>query len=126
MEINKPLYIKLTSNDITCLMIKPIRKGKVNIIETINDIITNIKRLKPFFQKDFKHRFISLLSFDFKSFPIKLALHLLKSNITTSTTDNDTDHSNSQPTIKSLTTSQIELFLSRYDIKRMRMYSRTW
>ena len=98
-------------------------EGKVNIIETIDDITTNIKWLKPF-QKDFKHRFISLLSFNLKSFLIKLALHLLKSNITTSTTDNDTDHNNSQPTIKSLTTSQIELFLSRYDIKRMRMYSK--
>ena len=103
------MYIKLTPNDITgehsCIMIKPIREGKVNTIETIDDITTHIKWFKPF-QKDFKHRFISLLSFDFKS--TKLALPLLESNITTSTTDNDTDHSNSQPTIW-----QIELFLSR-------------
>ena len=97
-------------------MIKPIREGKVNIIETIDDITTNIKWLKPF-QKDFKNCFISLLSFDFK-----LTLHFLEPNITTSTTVNDTDHSNSQPTIKSLTTSQTELFLSSYNIKRMRMY----
>jgi hypothetical protein len=74
-------------------MIKPIREWKVNTIETIDDITTNIKRLKPF-QKDFKHRFISLLSFDF------IDLHFLEPNITTSTTNNDSDHSNSQPAIK--------------------------
>ena len=43
----KPLYIKLTPNDITgehsCIMVKPIRKGKVNTIETIDNITTDIK-----------------------------------------------------------------------------------
>ena len=122
----KPLYLALASNDITgehsCIMLKPIREGN---IKTLSDVIDSdnksIKWIKPFLN-DFKHRFTSLLSFDFKSLSIKLSLSLLDPQLTTTTTIDDDDRDFSER--KNMTKEQIELFITKYDFKRLEKYSK--
>jgi N-acetyltransferase 10 len=122
----KPLYLALASNDITgehsCIMLKPIREGN---IKTLSDVIDSdnksIKWIKPFLN-DFKHRFTSLLSFDFKSLSIKLSLSLLDPQLTTTTSIDDDDRDFSER--KNMTKEQIELFITKYDFKRLEKYSK--
>lgn len=115
----------MNSNSITgehsCIMLKPINEGNVQTLTDIDDKNKGIKWIYPFSQ-DFKHRLTSLLSFNFNKFNIKLCLSLLDPPITTSTAidkeDEDKDGSNS------MTKNEIELFLTKYDFKRMELYSR--
>ena len=122
----KPLYLALASNDITgehsCIMLKPIREGN---IKTLSDVIDSdnksIKWIKPFLN-DFKHRFTSLLSFDFKSLSIKLSLSLLDPQLTTTTSIDDDERDLIER--KNMTKEQIELFITKYDFKRLEKYSK--
>ena len=122
----KPLYLALASNDITgehsCIMLKPIREGN---IKTLSDVIDSdnksIKWIKPFLN-DFKHRFTSLLSFDFKNLSIKLSLSLLDPQLTTTTSIDDDERDLIER--KNMTKEQIELFITKYDFKRLEKYSK--
>ena len=123
----KPLYMKLTPNDITgehsCIMIKPIREGNVNTIEEVVEsaATSSIKWLNPFIV-DFKHRFASLLAFEFKTIPIKLALSLLEPKLTTTTTVDQEE--NEAITKSSMKKNEIELFITKDDFKRMEKYAK--
>ena len=128
----KPLYIAMNSNSITgehsCIMIKPLNEGNIKLLtEDISN--NNNQRIKWFnpFSVDFKHRLTSLLSFNFNKLNIKLCLSLLEPPITTSTAndkdDNDNDDDNSENK-KDMKKNEIELFLTKFDIKRMELYSR--
>ena len=128
----KPLYIAMNSNSITgehsCIMIKPLNEGNIKLLtEDISN--NNNQRIKWFnpFSVDFKHRLISLLSFNFNKLNIKLCLSLLEPPITTSTAndkdDNDNDDDNSENK-KIMKKNEIELFLTKFDFKRMELYSR--
>ena len=128
----KPLYIAMNSNSITgehsCIMIKPLNEGNIKLLtEDISN--NNDQRIKWFnpFSVDFKHRLTSLLSFNFNKLNIKLCLSLLEPPITTSTAndkdDNDNDDDNSENK-KIMKKNEIELFLTKFDFKRMELYSR--
>ena len=122
----KPLYLALASNDITgehsCIMLKPIREGNIKtLIDVIDTDKKSIKWIKPFIN-DFKHRFTSLLSFDFNNLSIKLSLSLLDPQLTT-TTSIDDDEINVEER-KNLSKDQIELFITKYDFKRLEKYSK--
>ena len=128
----KPLYIAMNSNSITgehsCIMIKPLNEGNIKLLtEDISN--NNNQRIKWFnpFSVDFKHRLTSLLSFNFNKLNIKLCLSLLEPPITTSTAndkdDNDNDDDNSENK-KDMKKNEIELFLTKFDFKRMELYSR--
>ena len=128
----KPLYIAMNSNSITgehsCIMIKPLNEGNIKLLteDISNNNNQKIKWFNPF-SVDFKHRLTSLLSFNFNKLNIKLCLSLLEPPITTSTAndkdDNDNDDDNSENK-KYMKKNEIELFLTKFDFKRMELYSR--
>ena len=128
----KPLYIAMNSNSITgehsCIMIKPLNEGNIKLLteDISNNNNQKIKWFNPF-SVDFKHRLTSLLSFNFNKLNIKLCLSLLEPPITTSTAndkdDNDNDDDNSENK-KIMKKNEIELFLTKFDFKRMELYSR--
>ena len=126
----KPLYIAMNSNTITgehsCIMIKPLNEGNIKTLTDINldenNDKKNIKWFQPF-SIDFKHRLTSLLSFNFNKLNIKLCLSILDPPITTSTaTEKDEDDDDLHQ--KSMKKDEIELFLTKFDFKRMELYSR--
>jgi N-acetyltransferase 10 len=130
----KPLYIAMNSNSITgehsCIMIKPLNEGNIKLLtEDINtNTNNNNQKIKWFipFSVDFKHRLTSLLSFNFNKLNIKLCLSILEPHITTSTA-NDDDNGNEDDIAgnkKDMKKSEIELFLTKFDFKRMELYSR--
>ena len=126
----KPLYLAQNSNAITgehsCIMIKPINEGNIKTFDDLNDNKNNdkIKWFKPF-SNDFKHRLISLLSFSFNKLDIKLALSLLDPQITNSTSvDKDDDEDENNINKKDLSKNEIELFITKFDFKRLELYSR--
>jgi N-acetyltransferase 10 len=127
----KPLYIAMNSNSITgehsCIMIKPLNEGNIKLLtEDVNNTNQKVKWFNPF-SVDFKHRLTSLLSFNFNKLNIKLCLSLLEPPITTSTAndkddiENDEDNSENKKDMKK---NEIELFLTKFDFKRMELYSR--
>ena len=130
----KPLYIAMNSNSITgehsCIMIKPLSEGNIKILtEDMNNIQSTNQKIKWFipFSVDFKHRLTSLLSFNFNKLNIKLCLSILEPPITTSTADDKDDNDNEEDNLenkKEMKKSEIELFLTKFDFKRLELYSR--
>ena len=131
----KILYLALGTNDITgehsCIMIKPLREGNIKTLVDINEIknnedTNNINWIKSFII-DFKHRFSSLLSFEFKNISIKLALSILEPKLTTTTASSSIDI-NDNNYIKHnniiFSKKEIELFISKYDFQRLELYSK--
>jgi len=128
----KPLYIAMNSNSITgehsCIMIKPLNEGNIKLLTEDINTNNNNQKIKWFipFSVDFKHRLTSLLSFNFNKLNIKLCLSILEPRITTSTA-NDDDNGNEDDIAgnkKDMKKSEIELFLTKFDFKRMELYSR--
>ena len=128
----KPLYIAMNSNSITgehsCIMIKPINEGNIKLLTEDINTNNNNQKIKWFipFSVDFKHRLTSLLSFNFNKLNIKLCLSILEPHITTSTAYDD-DNGNEDDIAgnkKDMKKSEIELFLTKFDFKRMELYSR--
>ncbi len=128
----KPLYIAMNSNTITgehsCIMIKPLNEGNIKTLTEINldEEENNKKNIKWFipFSTDFKHRLTSLLSFNFNKLNIKLCLSILDPPITTSTAVEKNENEENQSVEKSMNKSEIELFITKFDFKRMELYSR--
>ena len=128
----KPLYIAMNSNTITgehsCIMIKPLNEGNIKTLTEINldEEENNKKNIKWFipFSTDFKHRLTSLLSFNFNKLNIKLCLSILDPPITTSTAVEKNENEENQSVEKIMNKSEIELFLTKFDFKRMELYSR--
>ena len=128
----KPLYIAMNSNSITgehsCIMIKPLNEGNIKTLTDINLVEenNNKKNIKWFipFSTDFKHRLTSLLSFNFNKLDIKLCLSILDPPLTTSTAIEKEDNEENEGVEKIMKKSEIELFLTKFDFKRMELYSR--
>mmetsp|Transcript_34138 Transcript_34138/g.133625 ORF Transcript_34138/g.133625 Transcript_34138/m.133625 type:complete len:985 (-) Transcript_34138:2661-5615(-) len=94
----KPLYIRLTSNDVT---------GEHTTIMVVE---TKDKALFEGFRNDFRRRFSSLLGYEFRGLLPGLALTILEDN---------------PPTVsRTLTRDQIREKLSVYDMRRLESYGR--
>lgn len=97
------MYLRQTTNDLTgehsCIMLNVLNedeKGSNNWLEA--------------YWCDFRRRFITLLSYQFKVFTPSLALSML---------------SNKSKKLegKSLTMAELDIYFTSYDIKRLEMYS---
>ncbi|KAJ8002584.1 hypothetical protein DPEC_G00160420 [Dallia pectoralis] len=102
-----PVYLRQTPNDLTgehsCVMLK----------ELTTEEDSEQGQWLPLFWKDFRRRFVSLLSYQFSSFSPSMALNILQ-NKNTSRAD----------TSSGLTSSELAAQFSPYDLKRLEMYSR--
>uniref|UniRef100_A0A673HRH0 RNA cytidine acetyltransferase n=1 Tax=Sinocyclocheilus rhinocerous TaxID=307959 RepID=A0A673HRH0_9TELE len=103
-----PVYLRQTPNDLTgehsCIMLK-----ELNAEES-----TEQNQWLSAFWKDFRRRFLSLLSFQFSKFSPTLALNILQNK-------NAKDDS---PAGTALTSAELAATFTPYDLKRLEMYSR--
>ncbi|XP_065209753.1 RNA cytidine acetyltransferase isoform X2 [Planococcus citri] len=103
-----PVYLRQTANDLTgeysCIMLSILNAGSDETNE-------NQKWLSEFFT-DFRRRFLSLLSFQFKTFHPSLALSIV------------TNNSVSDENRKSLSKEELLMYLTMHDIRRLEMYCR--
>ncbi|XP_025945193.1 RNA cytidine acetyltransferase isoform X2 [Apteryx rowi] len=100
-----PVYLRQTPNDLTgehsCIMLK-----------MLNEEDTEQEPWLTAFWKDFRRRFLSLLSYQFSTFSPSLALNILQ---------NKNIKQQSQP---SISRAELEAVFIPYDLKRLEMYSR--
>lgn len=101
-----PVYLRQTPNDLTgehsCIMLKTLSE----------DEDTEREPWLTAFWKDFRRRFLSLLSYQFSSFSPALALNILQNkNVKKSSSS-------------ALSRSELEAVFIPYDMKRLEMYSR--
>lgn len=98
-----PVYIRQTSNDITgehsCIMLY-----KIN-----TDQQTDKDWLQAYW-KDFRRRFITLLSYSFNTYPASLALSILTNKAVSGE-------------FITLTKEMLDMYFTSYDLKRLEMYS---
>jgi N-acetyltransferase 10 len=120
-----PLYVRLTSNDITgehtCIMVKRIvaqREGREVMVAGVG-VDTQSKWLQSYVT-DFRNRFLSLLGFEFRSFPPSLVLRMLQQ----CDTECQGDRIGVTPSDRPITNEDINLSLSSFDIRRLDSYSR--
>ncbi|KAG7473754.1 hypothetical protein MATL_G00099190 [Megalops atlanticus] len=101
-----PVYLRQTTNDLTgehsCVMLKELNTEEAS----------EQGQWLSAFWKDFRRRFLSLLSYQFSSFPPSLALNILQ---------NKNAKQDTQP---ALTSSELAAHFTPYDLKRLEMYSR--
>ncbi|GAQ78702.1 N-acetyltransferase 10 [Klebsormidium nitens] len=111
-----PVYLRQTPNDITgehtCIMLKALQTDEV---ESLSEGGANW--VQPFFQ-DFKRRFLSLLGFNFRSFPPALALTIVDPKISFSEQE-----AQAGPSGQGIVGAGDTTF-SPYDMKRLDSYSR--
>ncbi|CAO3636107.1 unnamed protein product [Cunninghamella echinulata] len=109
-----PLYMRQTANDLTgehtCVMLKTLSEGGNDDGE---QKVANAAWLDAF-ARDFSRRFLNLLAYQFREFSSVNGLSILESAKHGHDTSNDTD---------SLTKSQLDLYFSPYDLKRLESYS---
>ncbi|XP_009895741.1 RNA cytidine acetyltransferase [Dryobates pubescens] len=100
-----PVYLRQTPNDLTgehsCIMLK-----------MLSDEDTEQEPWLTAFWKDFRRRFLSLLSYQFSTFSPSLALNILQ---------NKNIKQQPQP---ALSRAELESLFIPYDLKRLEMYSR--
>ncbi|XP_013088592.2 RNA cytidine acetyltransferase-like isoform X3 [Biomphalaria glabrata] len=99
-----PLYLRQTPNELTgehsCIMIKEINTVKVERPVCLQS-----------YWKDFQRRFVSLLSYQFRTFKPSHALEILRNkNVKTTETD-------------PLNLSQLTMFFNPSDLQRLKLYS---
>ncbi|XP_017261286.1 RNA cytidine acetyltransferase [Kryptolebias marmoratus] len=100
-----PVYLRQTPNDLTgehsCVMVK----------ELNTDEASEQSRWLSAFWKDFRRRFLSLLSYQFSSFNPSLALSILQNK-------------KSKKEATTLSSSELTAHFTPYDLKRLELYSR--
>lgn len=101
-----PVYLRQTPNDLTgehsCVMLK----------ELNTDEASGQGQWLSAFWKDFRRRFLSLLSYQFSNFSPSLALNILQNK-------------KSKEEISMLSSSEMAVYFSPYDLKRLELYSRS-
>lgn len=101
-----PIYLRQTPNDLTgehsCVMLKDLNT---------EEAVEQGQWLSAFW-KDFRRRFLSLLSYQFSSFTPTLALNILQNKSAT------------QDASTTLSSPELAAQFSPYDLKRLEMYSR--
>ncbi|XP_070686120.1 RNA cytidine acetyltransferase [Pempheris klunzingeri] len=102
-----PVYLRQTPNDLTgehsCVMLKE--------LNTDEDSVQSSQWLSAFW-KDFRRRFLSLLSYQFSSFHPSMALSILQNK-------------KSREETSTLSSSELAAHFSPYDLKRLELYSRS-
>ncbi|XP_071957067.1 RNA cytidine acetyltransferase-like [Antedon mediterranea] len=100
-----PVYLRQTQNELTgehsCIMLKMLSG------ETEN----NDDSWLMAFYKDFRRRFLSLLSYQFKTYQPGLALNVLH-------------HKQYKPSVQALTARELEMHFTKYDLNRLDLYTR--
>lgn len=101
-----PVYLRQTPNDLTgehsCVMLK-----KLN-----TDDAPEQSQWLAAFWKDFRRRFLALLSYQFSSFHPSLALTVLQNK-------------KSKEETTTLSSSELAMYFTPYDLKRLELYSRS-
>ncbi|XP_053283475.1 RNA cytidine acetyltransferase [Pleuronectes platessa] len=101
-----PVYLRQTPNDLTgehsCVMLK----------ELNTDEAPEQSQWLAAFWKDFRRRFVSLLSYQFSSFNPSLALSILQNK-------------KAKEETSTLSRSELDSHFSPYDLKRLELYSRS-
>ncbi|XP_023271075.1 RNA cytidine acetyltransferase isoform X1 [Seriola lalandi dorsalis] len=101
-----PVYLRQTPNDLTgehsCVMLK----------ELNTDEAPEQSQWLSAFWKDFRRRFLSLLSYQFSSFHPSMALSILQNK-------------KSKEETSILSSSELGTYFSPYDLKRLELYSRS-
>eukprot|EP00064_Thunnus_orientalis_P002628 superscaffoldBa00000198_g2635 len=101
-----PVYLRQTPNDLTgehsCVMVK----------ELNTDEAPEQSQWLSAFWKDFRRRFLSLLSYQFSNFHPSMALSILQNKKT-------------KEEMSTLSSSQLAAHFSPYDLKRLELYSRS-
>nr|XP_057943861.1 RNA cytidine acetyltransferase isoform X2 [Doryrhamphus excisus] len=99
-----PVYLRQTPNDLTgehsCVMVKELTSEGEE------------RQWLTAYWKDFRRRFLSLLSYQFSSFHPSLALSILQNR-------------NVKETASGASSSQLAVHFSPYDLKRLELYSRS-
>ncbi|XP_067937796.1 RNA cytidine acetyltransferase-like [Watersipora subatra] len=108
-----PVYLRQTQNTLTgensCIMLK-----------ALNEEESDNSWLK-LFNEDFQRRFTSLLSYQFKSYQPSVALNLLqKPKAVLEGPENSSSFMNNR---KELTRVEVDIYFSKYDLKRLEMYA---
>ncbi|KAG9473198.1 hypothetical protein GDO78_022901 [Eleutherodactylus coqui] len=100
-----PVYLRQTPNDLTgehsCIMLKSLQEEEESEQEP----------WLTAFWKDFRRRFLSLLSYQFRSFSPSIALNILQNKNV------------KKESASSITRSELESSFTPYDLKRLEMYS---
>ncbi|KAH3752617.1 RNA cytidine acetyltransferase-like [Dreissena polymorpha] len=100
-----PVYLRQTANELTgeysCIMLKSLHTGEGE----------SEAMWLPAFWKDFRRRFISLLSYQFREFMPAMALNVLQQKQFKHT---------STGTVSS---KDLEMYVTRYDLKRLELYA---
>lgn len=103
-----PVYLRQTRNDLTgehsCIMLKMLNEDGVDE-DKLNDSWLCA------FWKDFRRRFVSLLSYQFRSFTASLSLSILQQKHFKKAAKGE------------LRKADLDLYLSKYDLKRLELYS---
>ncbi|GAM17746.1 hypothetical protein SAMD00019534_009210 [Acytostelium subglobosum LB1] len=99
-----PVYLRLSSNEITgehtCIMLRELKNSH-------NATVASAGWLESFYQ-DFRKRFGNLLGYDFRSFSSSLALNIMQDVFAAS-----------QAAEVSLSSAELDLMFSSYDLKRL-------
>ncbi|GBC09125.1 hypothetical protein RclHR1_08620001 [Rhizophagus clarus] len=106
-----PLYIRQTPNNLTgentCVMLKTLKS---------DDLVTTCDpEWLAAFSKDFRKRFLNLLSYNFRNFPSVLSLSIMEAV--------DSGNESAKEIIQPFSKSALELYISVYDLKRLESYS---
>ncbi|XP_060530901.1 RNA cytidine acetyltransferase isoform X2 [Cylas formicarius] len=105
-----PIYLRQTTNDLTgehsCIMIQALNEGEVEQQQSSNEV-----RWLTAYWSDFRRRFINLLAYQFAKFPPSLGLSIL------------TNRAVNLPS-RDLTKEELDIHLTKYDVKRLEMYSK--
>ncbi|KAK8812414.1 hypothetical protein WA158_007648 [Blastocystis sp. Blastoise] len=110
------VYIRQTENELTgehsCIMIKP--------LDTTSLPNSPQEGWLASYLYDFQHRFISLLAYQFKQFPVKLALQLLDLQVVERVAGHDNPYAH--PAL--LTPTEVAFYFTENDLLRLNSYSK--
>ncbi|XP_071453035.1 RNA cytidine acetyltransferase isoform X2 [Hetaerina americana] len=116
-----PVYLRQTSNDLTgehtCIMINLLNSAAESENEVDDGAVLSREKgeggmwLREFWT-DFRRRFISLLAFHFRRFETSVALGVLQNKVFSKVS-----------MAGSMTSEELDVYLTRYDLKRLESYA---
>ncbi|KAG8215554.1 GNAT acetyltransferase 2-domain-containing protein [Butyriboletus roseoflavus] len=108
-----PLYLRQTQSELTgehtCVMVRGLNSSAESDLEWLGE-----------FAKDFRRRFLSLLSFKFREFGSVTALSILEAANAGVKGGSESDNS---PNSRVITSSELSFFVTPFDLKRLDSYA---